>query len=696
MRFRPFKIRYEAEDEKTVVYMHGRDEKGCHRTVKVDGTEPHFFVKAGQGSKLLKQEEERAEELESPCRIMRVEKQAGQCFITEKKLDKVVARFPFDVSKLRELVDKTWEADVVYENRVRYDLGIMADVEVPENCERVHKSKVKAIRPPRPGKGGVRRGGPYDRIRPRWAVYDIEVYDKGGFHGPEDARAPVVSVAAWDSFSERYVCVVNAVLRSVHKTNLTRKFKKEGWKVQTVEVSTEEDLFSTFNKWLKNVKPDMLIGWNSSEYDDDYLKKRAMRIGCERPAFTELVLFDAEDGYIFSKYQRPESSSLHYVATQEFGLEGKSTDMRIWEMMDGPRDELVFYNVSDVFLTKEIVEQSGMLDFYLRLAERAGVNIGRCFSTGHLVDSMVFHRLSGTNRIQPTKPYISKKEKENWGKISGAEVFDPSSGLHENVVELDNKSEYPMIIRTFNISPETIIEPEDWERFDSQTDQWIETPRKNRYRIDVQGIFPELLEELQGDRDAAKAVGDSIGDDVNKKLMNTFYGVMPSPTYRMPDKRIGGDITGLSRAHLLWNKKFVASWNKIGTVLYGDTDSTHILFQNSPKRAEAKEWGAALAEDMNASFKDFAQQFGPVKNVFLKVKVEHLYDKFLQAGKKKKYACLYRDENGDIERDGIKYNIKWRGFEIRRGDAARATKEAQTEVLTEMWRRQKPNHIHGQ
>lgn len=684
MRFKPFQITYEAENGKTVVLLHGRDEKGKRRTIKVDGTEPHFYVAPGMADAVMNDDETGREA------IVRIESKAAKDFITGKPLDKVVTRFPFEVPKIRDDCGKTWEADVLYENRVRYDLNIKAEVEIPDGVERCHKSQVRPARPPRPGKAGVRPNGPYKAIAPRIAVYDIETYNKGEFKGPEDPRSPVVAIAVWDSVSDRYVCIFNGVIRASHRDSLIRKFLKPHpgiapWQVQVVEVATEEALFTTFNQWLKQVEPDVLIGWNSAEFDDPYLTARARRIGAEEPAFESLVLFDAEDGYVFSKYQRPESSMLHYIATEYFGLPGKSTEEHVWKLMDdGRRDELIFYNVNDVFLTKEIVLQSGIMDFYARLAERAGTGLGRCFSTGHLVDSMVFHYLAGSGLAQPTKIKRTKKEIEEWGKIQGAEVFDPANGLYENVVELDNGGEYPCIIETFNISPETIIEPEKWEEFERQNIPFVQTPNGNRYRLDKKGVFPILLGDLKEDRAKAKQEGDKIGDDVNKKLMNTFYGVTPSPTYRMPDRRIGADITGLAREHLKWNKDFAEGWTHKAKVLYGDTDSNHLVFVERPTFEQAHEWGKALAKDMNGSFLAFAQQFGPVEMCTLNVKMEHVYDKFLQAGTKKKYACLYRSEKGEIERDGLKFEVKWRGFEIRRGDAAQATKEAQISVLTEM------------
>ncbi len=701
MRFRPFQITYEAENGKTVVLLHGRGEDGKRRVIKVDGTEPCFYVASDNPivTALKKSTEiveafdgvdvefaavEKAREVAAEAKktIVRIEPKAAKDFISGKSLDKVVTRFPYDVPKIRDLFGKTWEADVLYENRVRYDLGIRGDIEVPAGTERCSRSQIRPFRVP--------KGAPKPpQIQPRLAVYDIETYNKGAFQGPEDPKPPVIAVAMWDSVSDRYVCIFNGVLRASHRSALERKFRAphpgvKEWQVHVVEVATEEALFETFNSWLRQVQPDVLIGWNSATFDDDYMKNRAQRIGAESPLMAPLVLFDAEDGYVFSKYQKPESSALHYIATEHFDLPGKSSDIPVWQMMDNHRDDLVFYNVNDVFLTKEIVLKSGIMDFYYRLAERAGTGLGRCFSTGHLVDSMVFHHLAGSGLAQPTKIKRTKKELEEWGKIQGAAVFDPANGLFENVLELDNGGEYPELIRTFNLSPETIIEPTKWADFEARGIPFITTPNGNRYRIDKRGVFPILLTELIQDRAEAKKVGDKIGDDVNKKLSNTFYGVMPSPTYRMPDRRIGGDITGLAREHLKWNRDFAGGWVHPAKALYGDTDSNLLVFTEKPDLATTLAWGKDMASAMNASFLNFARQFGPVQVCSLNVKLEHVYDKFLQAGTKKKYACLYRSEKGPIERDGVKYDVKWRGFEIRRGDAAEATKEAQTKVLTEM------------
>ncbi len=155
LRFRPFQITYEAENGKTVVLLHGRDEKGKRRTIKVDGTEPHFYCESKNPAsqalgfalsresiasdpvhgfldlppKLKKASEELSRAAEG---IVRIEPKAAKDFITGKPLDKVVTRFPFDVPKVRDVFGKTWEADVLYENRVRYDLGIKGDIVIPD------------------------------------------------------------------------------------------------------------------------------------------------------------------------------------------------------------------------------------------------------------------------------------------------------------------------------------------------------------------------------------------------------------------------------------------------------------------------------------------------------------------------------------------------------------------------------------
>jgi len=645
---RPFHLTYKVENHELVVYIAGRRSDGKRGVVRLLETEPYFYVPA--------------DEADTEHEFIKRTERCDVKSLYGDEVAKVVVYYPFQVPSVRSAFSRTWEADIIYSNRIRIDLGIKGAICIPDEPE---------IRPENiaPDLSGT-------VIKPRVFCIDIEVGGKHGTLDAENSPEPIVSLSVWDSYTGQYLVILNGRMRDNHRNEIADFFIKKGWQVKIIEAQDEKDLFESFTEFVAVVPPDILTGWNSDSYDFPYLQNRAKRCGYAQPDWSLFATFDLMWAYDRLHEGELESKSLQFVSTS-LGLEGKTPDrQKVWEMYEGDRGKLVRYNCNDVFLTKEIdFEKKNLTAFFLDLVTFSGCDIEAALLTGALVDSYMFHRLRG-KAVQPTK--VRRK----WDKIKGAAVLPPVKGVFKNVIEIDNSGEYANIIRTFNLSPETRR-----PGCSCKGDLCYILPSGNHYTRSFRGVFPETIDELVAMRQTYKKTGEKEKERVVKEFALTLYGVLASEDYRNGDPAIASDITEVARMHLEWNRKMVE--DNYGMVLYGDTDSCLFTYTMQDKLLEAdplemlQNWANDIASRINATMPAFVRQWG-AEQCFLSVKVEHIYDSFLQAGAKKAYACLYRDKEGAIERDGIRYTMKVRGFEARRSDSAPITRELQTAVLREI------------
>ncbi len=108
----------------------------------------------------------------------------------------------------------------------------------------------------------------------------------------------------------------------------------------------------------------------------------------------------------------------------------------------------------------------------------------------------------------------------------GATVFEPATGLRENVVVLDLKSLYPMAMMTINASPET-----------KNPDGELRAPNGVRFSRKPDGLTRSIIAELLEERDERKRLRNlyppfgspeyvlyDLQQNVLKVIMNSYYG----------------------------------------------------------------------------------------------------------------------------------------------------------------------------
>ncbi len=155
--------------------------------------------------------------------------------------------------------------------------------------------------------------------------------------------------------------------------------------------------------------------------------------------------------------------------------------------------------------------------------------------------------------------------------------------------------------------------------------------------------------------------------------MNSYYGVSGYTRFRLYDREIGSAVTSVGRAIIRHTRDLITSLGY--TVLYGDTDSC--MVEIPPGSLEETITKARDIEDrLNASYGDFALRELAADKHYFSIKFEKVYQRFFQAGKKKRYAGhLIWKEGKDVDEVDVV------GFEIRRSDSPQVTREVQHDVI---------------
>ncbi|WNC70231.1 DNA polymerase II [Thalassotalea nanhaiensis] len=472
-------------------------------------------------------------------------------------------------------------------------------------------------------------------------------------------------------------------------------------------VEDEYDLLLKFIRWLNEVDPDIIIGWNVINFDFKLLQKRCdinnikFAIGRDGSApywrqnrlspeqnfilVAGRVILDGIDLLKSATYSFP-SFSLEYVSQHLLGI-GKDiedVDNRVEEIKRKflyHKQQLASYNLEDCRLVWLIFEKTLLLDFAVLRSALTGLELDRVGGSVAAFTNLYLPKLHRSGYIAPNMGDGDS------GLVSpGGYVMDSIPGLYKNVLVLDFKSLYPSIIRTFNIDPMGLIEG----LLEQQLE--IEQPKPDMYKTipGFDGAFfsrnkhflPEIIENLWAERDKAKQHKNAPLSQAIKIIMNSFYGILGSTGCRFFDPRLSGSIT--KRSHQLLNQ--TKDWiEELGyTVIYGDTDSIFVSVGEDKTDKQSvsvgKEMMAFINKRMNQELTDKYHI-----NSALEIEFETHFHQFLMPtvrgqdiGTKKRYAGLVG--RGEQEK------LVFKGLESVRTDWTELAKEFQQTLYLKVFK----------
>ena len=683
-----YTIEGRGDDEEPIIHVFGRrpdDQSAIH--VKVYGFQPYFYAPVENVS------DERIADFDGLTGYELADDDGDPYeSIRGDELAKIFGRTPRDVGNVRDHFEH-YEADILFPNRFLIDKDVKSGLRVPNawsddgSTIRVHHEDVAATDA---------------TVTPRVNTFDIEVDDRNGF--PEDGEEEIVCLTSHDSYRDEYVCWLQ-VADATGATATTEDLDYDpipdemDYRVEVFEA--EEAMLAAFLDYVTETDPDVMTGWNFEDFDAPYFLDRldvlqspthdhdldanrlsrvneVWRSGWGGPDVKGRVVFDLLYAYKSRQFTELDSYRLDAVGETELDVGKERYSGDIGDLWEQEPDRLLEYNLRDVELCVELDRKQDIVAFYDEVRTFVGCKLEDAPTAGDTVDMYVLHKVHGEFAL----PSKGQQESEDY---EGGAVFDPITGVKENVTVLDLKSLYPMCMVTVNASPETKVDP---DTYDGDT---YRAPNGTHFRKEPDGMIREMVDELLGEREDKKALRNEHEPDTVeyetydqqqaavKVIMNSLYGVLGWDRFRLYDKEMGAAVTATGRDVIEYTEQAA---NEIGhSVAYGDTDSVMIELGPSVSTEEAIEQSFEIEEYINDAYDEFARDElnvdldGGEEHRF-QIEFEKLYRRFFQAGKKKRYAGhIVWKEGKDVD------DVDITGFEYKRSDIAAVTKEVQKEVI---------------
>ena len=671
-----------GDEERPIVHVFGRTADGGYEHVQVVGFRPYFYAPAESISD---------DRLASYDAITgwEDEDEAGEPYesIRGQRLTKIYGRTPRDVGQIRDEFDH-YEADILFPNRFLIDNDVRSGIRVPER--RAEDDSIVV---------------PHDEVvpvdvdaEPRVLTFDIEVDDRSGF--PEDGEEPIVCLTSHDSFRDEYVMwLYTAPVGDGTIPDEIREYEPIEGEIDHEVRSFEEeaDMLESFVDYVDETDPDVLTGWNFEDFDAPYFLDRleeldgphhdydlnpdrlsrvgeVWRSGWGGPDVKGRVVFDLLYAYQRRIFTELDSYRLDAVGEAELGVGKERYPGKIGDLWENDPTRLLEYNLRDVELCVELDRQQQLIAFWREMATFVGCKLEDAPTPGDAVDMFVLHKANDRWALP------SKGQQEAGDEYEGGAVFDPITGVRENVTVLDLKSLYPMCMVTINASPETRVDPDE---YGGETHV---APSGTHFRAKPDGVMREMITELLAEREEKKAKRNEYEpgspgyeqydrqQGAVKVIMNSLYGVSGWERFRLYDKEAAAAITATGREVIEFTE--TAANELDHTVAYGDTDSVMLELGPEVSAEEAIEQSFEIERYLNDRYDDFAREELNADEHRFQIEFEKLYRRFFQAGKKKRYAGhIVWKEGKDVD------DIDITGFEYQRSDIAQITKEVQHRVI---------------
>jgi len=428
-----YTVEGQGADEYPVVHLFGRTPDGDAEHVRVLGFEPYFYAPTASLDD---------DDLDRDV-ITRTE--PGYESIRGEDLTKICTKTPRDVGNIRDDFDH-FEADILFPNRLLIDKDIGSGVRVP--VRRLESGPIQI---------------PHDEIEPvevptdlRVNTFDIEVDDRSGF--PEDGEEAIICLTSHDSHRDEYLVWLYEAPEG-DGTIPDGLDDYEGLDELDAEVrtfDTEAAMLDAFLSYIEETDPDVLTGWNFEDFDAPYFIDRLEVLGkrpdVDRdlnpdrlsrvgevwrsdwggPTIKGRVVFDLLYAYKRTQFTELESYRLDAVGEQELGAGKERYTGDIGDLWEEDPERLLEYNLRDVELCVELDRKRDIISFWDEVRTFVGCKLEDAPTPGDAVDVYVLHKVHGEFAL-PSKGRADAEDYE------GGAVFDPITGIKENVSVLDLK-----------------------------------------------------------------------------------------------------------------------------------------------------------------------------------------------------------------------------------------------------------------
>lgn len=582
-------IDYVTHNDKPVVRLFGTDPETNQNVIAYDSSfVPYMYVRAYNLDECLNQLRQMGlDNLEVEDKI-----DIG----VEREFVKIVLKHPQEVPKIRDIIRDLSEVKEIREYDIPFYRRYLIDRQItPRNIIKLNGHVIerdvyadlnvdedvllfKLEEAPEDTGKTINRN--------RVLSFDIEVYNAEGM--PDAENDPIIMMSLSGNYG------FNRVLS-------TKESKKEY--VETCE--SEEKMLKRFVEIIKEENPDLLVGYNSDNFDLPYIKKRAdtlkvkLKLGIDnsgikfmKRGFNNAGIIKGRvhvDLYLLIRqYMRLERYTLERVYEEMFDEEKIDVPgekiYQYWDSDDERLEELFDYSMDDAVSTMKIGDKITPLTIaQSRLVGQPLFDIAR-MTTGQMIEWYLMLKAYEKNNIVPNKPSASEySQRMSSKKNEGGYVKEPEKGLFEHIAYLDFKSLYPTIIIAQNISPDTFTTDESLGE-----DEYYLCPEYGyKFKKEPKGFIPSIIGNILDERQKIKKLmkEESVPEQKKaydfeqqglKRLANSMYGVYGYSRFRWYKKECGAAITAWGRQYI---QDAMKKSEKYGfKPIYADTDGFYATY----------------------------------------------------------------------------------------------------------------------
>ena len=583
-------IDYVTFEDKPVIRLFSKD--GDKNIILLDDTfEPYLYVVSDNI-------EECIQEIKDNLDVVNAEHVIKKDFQIESDFIKVTFKHPQELAKnrdnLRDLenVIQIREFDIPFYRRYLMDKDIIPMTEVVAIGEEVESflkldstnQDITIIKLTEP----LKRVEEYPQNF-RILSFDLEVRNPHGMPNSDEDEIIMIGVAS--NFG------INQVISTKTNSDDRDDFVNQ--------VGSEREMIQEFVRIIKENNVDIIVGYNSDNFDFPYLKDRAKLLGVDldigmdesdvkyiRRGYANAAslkgLIHVDLYLVMRRYMSLERYTLERVYYELFGEEKIDVPgeqiFEFWDNGGEALDNLFDYSLDDVVSTLKIAEQTLPLNLELtRIIGQPLFDVSR-MATGQQAEWFLVKQAYFDDEVVPNKQGSNFADRANAEDNEGGYVKEPETGLHENLVQFDFRSLYPSLIISKNISPD-VMELGDVENEDEYN---ISPEHGIKFKKSPQGFIPSVIDKILQERFRIKRemkASDNpqqkkaldVQQQAIKRLANTMYGIYGFPRFRWYSFECAKAITSWGRQYI---KSSIKKAEEFGFyTIYADTDGFYVKYK---------------------------------------------------------------------------------------------------------------------
>jgi DNA polymerase delta subunit 1 len=353
----------------------------------------------------------------------------------------------------------------------------------------------------------------------------------------------------------------------------------------------ESQLLAEWQRFVQKIDPDIITGYNITNFDLYYLINRARKLAVHDFAYlgriTDKKAKVKETTFSSKAYGRRDtrevpmhgrvqldmlqviqrehkliSYSLNAVSAHFLGQQKEDVQHSIiTDLFNGtPEDRrrLAVYCLKDAYLPLRLLEKLMVVINYTEMARVTGVPMGYLLSRGQQI-KVVSQLYRQAKKEGLLIPYNRSRQSEE--TYEGAFVIPPKPGFYDKpIATLDFTSLYPSIMMAHNLCYSTLLRKSDTQTMSTDSYEISPSPTADCFvKPSVKkGVLPRILEDLIAARTKAKNDLKNEKDPLKRAVLdgrqlalkvsaNSVYGFTGASVGQLPCFEISSSVTAYGR-----------------------------------------------------------------------------------------------------------------------------------------------------